>query len=86
MKTSHTPLATIRSTLTVNNSGLQKYLDEANVKGLRSHPFFCRLIEDVKAGEVFPAIRKDEAHFYYGGGRLCAYKEGQMRTNNRYLG
>jgi hypothetical protein len=79
----HVPLSTIRNTLTVNNSGLQKYFDD--VDGLHSHEFFSQLSKDVEAGEVFPAIRKNEVHFYYGGARLCIYKDGQMHTNNRYL-
>jgi hypothetical protein len=38
------------------------------------------------AGDVFPAIRKEEVHFYHGGGRLCVYRQGHMHTNSRYLG
>lgn len=43
------------------------------------------LEEDLAAGEVFPAIRKNEVHFYCGGARLCVYKDGHVYTNNRYL-
>lgn len=65
--------------------GLQKYFTD--VTGLHAHPFFKEtgLKEDLAAGEVFPAIRKNEVHFYYGGARLCAYKDGHTYTNNRYL-
>ncbi|NCA93173.1 leucine-rich repeat domain-containing protein, partial [bacterium] len=37
-----------------------------------SAALFERLKADVNAGEVFPAVRKDELHFYYKGG--CLYK------------
>jgi len=66
-------------------AGLQKYFTD--IAGLRVHPFFkdTGLAEDLAAGEVFPAIRKNELHFYHGGARLCVYKDGQAYTNNRYL-
>src|ERR1700738_5059258 len=67
-------------------SGLQKYFHD--VKGLHAHTFFeeTGLKRDLAAGEVFPAIRKNEVHFYHGGARLCLYKGTHMYTNNRYLG
>jgi len=43
-------------------------------------------MRDLVEGIVFPAIRKNEVHFYYGGARLCMFKGRQMYTNNRYRG
>ena len=76
----------------MNNTGLQKYF--SGIEGLRAHKFFNKtgIVDDLRSGAVFPAIRKEELHFYYGGARLCVYKkgrlstEGKMLTNNRYLG
>lgn len=31
---------------------------------------YCKLLDDIKQGTVFPAIRKNELHFYYKGGCL----------------
>lgn len=69
----------------MTGAGLQKYFTD--VAGLHAHPFFNNtgLKEDLAAGEVFPAIRKNEVHFYHGGARLCVYKNGHTYTNNRYL-
>ncbi len=69
----------------MTGAGLQKYFTD--VAGLHAHPFFNNtgLKEDVAAGEVFPAIRKNEVHFYHGGARLYVYKNGHTYTNNRYL-
>jgi hypothetical protein len=77
---------------TMNNTVLQKYF--SGIEGLRAHEFFNKtgIVDDVRSGAVFPAIRKEELHFYYSGARLCVYKngrlstEGKMLTNNRYLG
>jgi hypothetical protein len=70
----------------MTGAGLQKYFRD--VKDLLAHTFFNEtgLNKDVADGEVFPAIRKNEVHFYYGGARLCVYKGKQMYTNKRYLG
>ncbi|MEY9524063.1 hypothetical protein ABIF70_005204 [Bradyrhizobium japonicum] len=66
-------------------AGLQKYFTD--VARLHVHPFFNKtgLTDDLATGEVFPAIRKNEVHFYHGGARLCVYKDGHAYTNNRYL-
>jgi hypothetical protein len=70
----------------MTSAGLQKYFD--GVDRLHAHHFFKQtgLREDLEAGKVFPAIRKNEVHFYHGGARLCVYKGKHMYTNNRYLG
>jgi hypothetical protein len=70
----------------MTGAGLQKCF--SNVPSLLAHSFFANtgLRDDLSAGKVFPAIRKEEVHFYYGGARLCAYKDGHMYINNRYLG
>lgn len=69
----------------MSGTGLQRYFDD--VPGLHAHPFFAKtgLSSDLLLGEVFPAIRENEVHFYYGGARLCVYKGGDMHSNNRYL-
>jgi hypothetical protein len=70
----------------MNNSTLQKHF--ADTAGLQAHNFFTDtgLMRDLRSGNVFLAIRKEEVHFYYGGARLCYYKKGRVYTNNRYLG
>ncbi|MCK1520464.1 hypothetical protein [Bradyrhizobium sp. 17] len=69
----------------MNNPILQKHFGD--IAGLKAHKFFTDtgLMADLRAGNVFPAVRKEEVHFYYGGARLCVYKTGRVYTNNRYL-
>ena len=69
----------------MSGTGFQRFFDD--VRGLHAHPFFAKtgLSNDLLQGEVFPAIRENEVHFYYGGARLCVYKDGEMHSNNRYL-
>lgn len=71
----------------MSESGLQRSFSNSDVEGLHAHPLFSKagLREDLASGEVFPAIRKDEVHFYHGGARLCVYKDDHMESNNRYL-
>ncbi|MDI1262774.1 MAG: hypothetical protein PS018_05915 [bacterium] len=70
----------------MTDAGLQKYFHR--VPELQAHPFFrdTGLKEDLDAGKVFPAIRKNEVNFYYAGARLCAFRGKQMYTSSRYLG
>jgi len=45
------------------------------IDALRCEPMFQYLLEDIRAGFVFPAIRgKNEIHFYCMGARLCVFK------------
>lgn len=43
---------------------------------------FKLLKDDVLAGEVFPAIRANELHFYYKGGRLYKFNGTYSRDGN----
>lgn len=45
---------------------------------------FGRLKADVLAGEVFPAVRVNELHFYYKGGRLYKFANGRFVRDPRY--
>ena len=45
---------------------------------------FGRLKADVLAGEVFPAVRMNELHFYYKGGRLYKFANGRFVRDPRY--
>ncbi|MET4317914.1 hypothetical protein [Bradyrhizobium sp. RT5a] len=75
----------MRDVYAMSGTGFQRFFDD--VRGLHAHPFFAKtgLSNDLLQGEVFPAIRENEIHFYYGGARLCVYKDGEMHSNNRYL-
>ena len=42
------------------------------------------LLKDIKSCEVFPAIRNNEIHFYYKGGRLFKYTSSGFASNIKY--
>lgn len=54
------------------------------VSKLLKSPLWPQLRENVLAGEVFPAIRNREMHFYCDGGRLFAFSKNGFRTNEKY--
>lgn len=54
-------------------------IDELNAEPL----FRDYLLPDIRKGDVFPAIRKNEIHFYYQGGRLFKYN-GKFYTHIKY--
>ncbi len=45
---------------------------------------FNRLKADVLRGEVFPAVRKDELHFYYKGGCLHKFSGGSFKRDKNF--
>lgn len=69
----------------MSDVGLQRYLAKDEAERLKGQKLFRRMLEDICSGTVFPAIRKEEVHFYYGGGRLFRYAKGRFYTNRRYL-
>lgn len=55
------------------------------IKELKNEPLFIeKLLPDIHNGEVFPAVRKNEIHFYYQGGRLFKYDGKDFFTNVKY--
>ena len=61
--------------------------EQENIEKLfrgKNADLFARLKADVAAGEVFPAVRKDELHFYYKGGCLYAFRGGAFVRDGAY--
>ena len=56
-------------------------LDKLSAKDAK---LFARLKADVLKGEVFPAVRKYELHFYYKGGCLYRFAKGSFKRNPAY--
>lgn len=60
-------------------------LKEAQIVALKENKLFTeKLMTDIKAGVIFPAIRKDEIHFYYNGSSLFVYSGKSFRYNKKY--
>ena len=45
---------------------------------------YDKLLEDVKAGVIFPAFRNNIIDFYYKGGNAFKFKEGKFSTHIKY--
>lgn len=66
--------------------GFERILDANIIEGLKKESLYCDyLLNDIKNGKVFPAIRKNEIHFYYKGGRLFKYTAQGFLTNIFYI-
>lgn len=45
---------------------------------------FAKLSADVLRGEVFPAVRQNQLHFYYKGGCLYKFANGSFKRDKNY--
>lgn len=55
-----------------------------NMTGEENAELFTKLKADVLKGEVFPAVRKDELHFYYRGGCLYRFSGNSFQRDKNY--
>ncbi len=53
-------------------------------ESLYRHSLWQRLAEDIKDGEVFPAIRNETIDFYYKGGHLFGFDAHGFSTHRKY--
>ncbi|MCL2484548.1 MAG: hypothetical protein FWF00_00845 [Endomicrobia bacterium] len=45
---------------------------------------YAELEKEIRNGIVFPAVRKGELHFYYGGGCLYNWKGNKLKRDEKY--
>lgn|GEM_PF-1231117 len=63
--------------------GFERSFDK--VKMMQNDPLFItRLMPDIIKGNVYPAVRKKEFHFYYGGGCLFKFSGSSFKRNPAY--
>ncbi len=59
---------------------------DGRLAALKGHPLFChRLLPDILAGAVFPAIRVRKIDFYSRGRKLCSFNGKSFQANVAYL-
>jgi len=61
----------------------ERQLDPGLIQQLQSEPLFEKLRDDIRNGEVFPAIRGNRIDFYHKGGLLFRF-DGKFRTHFKY--
>lgn len=67
--------------------GFIRRLDKKQIAALYSNEnsrIFYLLMNDIKNGAVFPALRKDEIYFYYDGGCLYKFSNGRFVRDTAY--
>ncbi len=66
----------------------EKYFSDKLIDNLKSNELFKLLVCDIKSKKIkiFPAIRKNEMHFYYKGRRLVKFTKDGFIANAKYLG
>ena len=52
--------------------------------GVKNAELFAKLKADVVNGAVFPAVRKNELHFYYKGGCLYKFAGGSFKRDKNF--
>lgn len=63
----------------------ERILSDDLIEKLKNEDLFKNyLLPDIKSGIVFPAIRKNEIHFYYKGGRLFKYTDKGFFSHIKY--
>ncbi len=66
-------------------SKFSRRLDQDIISKLKAEPLFSDcLLPDIEKGHVFPAVRNNRVHFYYGGSRLFEYTTSGFRTHVKF--
>lgn len=63
---------------TFSQAQIQKMISGENAE------LFAKLKADVLKGDVFPAVRKNELHFYYKGGCLYKFANGCFKRDRNF--
>ena len=67
--------------------GFVRCLNEKQIDALYSNKnieLFNLLKNDIKSGEVFPAVRKNQIYFYYDGGCLYKFANGKFTRDKAF--
>ena len=64
--------------------GFIRNFSQIQIDKMQGEELFKKLKADVLKGEVFPAVRKNELHFYYKGGCLYKFAEGSFKRDKNY--
>ena len=64
--------------------GFTRTFNRVQIDKMQKEKLFENLKADVLKGEVFPAVRKDELHFYYKGGCLYKFSGGSFKRDKNY--
>ena len=61
----------------------RSFNDELIKRLLDSELYKRKILEDIKTGVVFPAIRAERVDFYHKGGKLFTY-DGKFKTHIKF--
>lgn len=67
------------------NSPIQHEIEDSQIERIMSNPLFLHIIDGIERGQILPALRKSEVHFYEGGARLFRFKGSRAFTHEAYI-
>jgi hypothetical protein len=62
----------------------KRVFEKNQQENLLKTPLYNKLLEDIKAGDIFPAFRNNTIDFYYKGGNVFKFKNGKFSTHIKY--
>jgi len=62
----------------------KRVFEKNQQENLLKTPLYNNLLEDIKAGDIFPAFRNNTIDFYYKGGNVFKFKNGKFSTHIKY--
>lgn len=70
---------------TNGKAALQRSFDEKLLACVSQHPLFRAMRDGIDEGEILPALRQQEVHFYEAGARLLCFRPKSVLTHEAYL-
>lgn len=65
-------------------SSFKREYKKFDLQKFKNEEIYSLLEEDIYCGKVFPALRANEIHFYYEGGRILTFNGGKFSYNTEY--
>jgi len=64
---------------------IQRAIGDGQLEWIMKHPFFVGMGDGIAFGQILPALRKYEVHFYEGGARLFRFTKSRVFTHRAYI-
>ena len=64
---------------------IQRVIGDDQLKWIMNHCLFKEMEDGIACGQILPALRKREVHFYEGGARLLRFAAYKVFTHETYI-
>jgi hypothetical protein len=65
-------------------SSFKREYKKFDLQKFKNEEIFNLIENDISCGNIFPALRANEIHFYYEGGRIFTFNGGKFSYNTEY--